>query len=188
VFSNLDGLFAFHTSAEDAEYSHPSSAEPRRTGRPGAGSLSMLCPYQDARTGERLPAFSVQLERLQVGHEQATGLARASARNTAATRSTWSSICSRRWIESRGRSEVVSPAKRSQEHRLLAVHPRPTAVAVVTESPTGDGSRLGASPSRSIRTTSGGVAEQAPLEHARTRLSALHWRRCGYSPVSRTAV
>ena len=63
VFANLDGLFAFHTSAEDAAY----LAEELGGGL-DAQDLLELGQYQcyarltDVRTGERLPAFSVQLE------------------------------------------------------------------------------------------------------------------------------
>jgi hypothetical protein len=63
VFSNLDGLFAFHTSAEDARY----LAEELGGGL-DAQDLLELGHYQcfarltDTRTGERLPTFTVQLE------------------------------------------------------------------------------------------------------------------------------
>jgi hypothetical protein len=63
VFSNLDGLFAFHTSAEDAEY----PAEELGGGL-DTQDLLELGHYQcygrltDVRTGERLPAFSVRLD------------------------------------------------------------------------------------------------------------------------------
>jgi hypothetical protein len=63
VFSNLDGLFAFHTSAEDAEY----LAEELGGGL-NKQDLLELGHYQcyvritDVRNGERLPAFSVRLE------------------------------------------------------------------------------------------------------------------------------
>jgi len=81
VFSNLDGLFAFHTSAEDATY----LAEELGGGL-DAQDLLELGHYQcyaritDVHTGERLPAFSVQLEPPPAGSEQlATRLARLSA-------------------------------------------------------------------------------------------------------------
>jgi hypothetical protein len=63
VFSNLDGLFAFHTSAEDAEY----LAEELGGGLDKQDLLE-LGHYQcygrltDVHTGERLPAFSVRLD------------------------------------------------------------------------------------------------------------------------------
>src|SRR5204863_133526 len=63
VFSNLDGLFAFHTSADDAEY----LAEELGGGM-NKQDLLELGHYQcyaritDVRNGERLPAFSVRLE------------------------------------------------------------------------------------------------------------------------------
>jgi Type IV secretory system Conjugative DNA transfer len=63
VFSNLDGLFAFHVSAEDARY----LAEELGGGL-DAQDLLELGHYQsyarltDVRTGERLPTFSVQLD------------------------------------------------------------------------------------------------------------------------------
>jgi hypothetical protein len=81
VFANLDGLFAFHTSAEDARY----LAEELGGGL-DAQDLLELGHYQtyarltDVRTGERLPAFSVQLEPPPEGDELlAARLARLSA-------------------------------------------------------------------------------------------------------------
>ena len=68
VFSNLDGLFAFHTSAEDAEY----LAEELGGGL-NKQDLLELGHYQcyarltDARTGERLPTFTVRLDAPPVG-------------------------------------------------------------------------------------------------------------------------
>jgi hypothetical protein len=64
VFSNLDGLFAFHVSAEDAVYL---AAE--LGGGLDEQDLLELGHYQcyarltDAATGERLPAFSLRLDR-----------------------------------------------------------------------------------------------------------------------------
>ncbi len=81
VFSNLDGLFAFHTSAEDAAY----LAEELGGGL-DAQDLLELGHYQcyarltDARTGERLPTFSVQLD---PPPESDTGLATTLARLSA---------------------------------------------------------------------------------------------------------
>ena len=49
VFANVDGLFAFHTSAEDARYLAPELGEHRCYARISAG-------------GERLPAFSIHLD------------------------------------------------------------------------------------------------------------------------------
>jgi hypothetical protein len=63
VFANLDGLFAFHTSAEDAAY-----LAPELGGQLDAQDLLELGQYQcyarltDVRTGERLPTFSVRLD------------------------------------------------------------------------------------------------------------------------------
>src|SRR5207302_1732682 len=63
VFSNLEGLFAFHTSAEDARY-----LAPELGGGLDEQDLLELGHFQcyarlsDMRTGERLPAFTVQLE------------------------------------------------------------------------------------------------------------------------------
>src|SRR5207253_3674751 len=68
VFSNLDGLFAFHTSAEDAAY-----LAPELGGGLDDQDLLELGHFQcyarltDARTGERLPTFSVQLDPPPVG-------------------------------------------------------------------------------------------------------------------------
>jgi hypothetical protein len=63
VFSNLDGLFAFHTSAEDAAY----LAEELGGGLDAQdllelGHFQCYARVTDARTGERLPSFSVQLD------------------------------------------------------------------------------------------------------------------------------
>jgi len=81
VFSNLDGLFAFHTSAEDAAYL---AAE--LGGELDAQDLLELGHFQcyarlsDCRTGERLPTFSVQLDPPPAADEQlARRLARLSA-------------------------------------------------------------------------------------------------------------
>ena len=63
VFSNLDGLFAFHTSAEDARY-----LAPELGGGLDEQDLLELAHFQcyarvsDMRTGERLPAFSIHLD------------------------------------------------------------------------------------------------------------------------------
>jgi hypothetical protein len=82
VFSNLDGLFAFHTSAEDAEY----LAEELGGGLDKQDILE-LGHYQtyarltDVRTGERLPSFSVRLDAPPVADSAvAAQLARESAR------------------------------------------------------------------------------------------------------------
>jgi hypothetical protein len=63
VFSNLDGLFAFHVSAEDAAY-----LAPELGGGLDEQDLLELGHYQcyarmtDVATGERLPAFSLRLD------------------------------------------------------------------------------------------------------------------------------
>jgi hypothetical protein len=63
VFSNLDGLFAFHTSAEDASY-----LADELGGGLDAQDLLELGQFQcyarisDPTTGERVPTFSVQLD------------------------------------------------------------------------------------------------------------------------------
>src|SRR6266536_5123589 len=81
VFSNLDGLFAFHTSAEDAAY----LAEELGGGL-DAQDILELGYYQsyarltDVRTGERLPTFSLQLDPPPESNEHlAVRLARLSA-------------------------------------------------------------------------------------------------------------
>lgn len=81
VFSNLDGLFAFHVSAEDARY-----LVDELGGELDAQDLLELGHYQcyaritDVRTGERVPAFHVQLEPPPAANEQLAGhLARFSA-------------------------------------------------------------------------------------------------------------
>jgi len=63
VFSNLDGLFAFHTSAEDAAY----LAEELGGGLETQDLLELgyfqaYARLADSRTGEQLPTFSVQLD------------------------------------------------------------------------------------------------------------------------------
>jgi hypothetical protein len=81
VFSNLDGLFAFHTSAEDARY----LAEELGGGLDAQdllelGHFQAYARVTDVRTGERLPAFSVQLEPPPESNEHlALRLARLSA-------------------------------------------------------------------------------------------------------------
>jgi hypothetical protein len=81
VFSNLDGLFAYHCSAEDARY----LAEELGGGLDEQDLLELgqyhcYARVTDVRTGERLPAFSVHLEPPPEGNEQAaTRLARLSA-------------------------------------------------------------------------------------------------------------
>jgi len=63
VFSNLDGLFAFHTSAEDARY----LADELGGGLDEQdllelGHFQCYARMSDMDTGERLPAFSVRLD------------------------------------------------------------------------------------------------------------------------------
>jgi hypothetical protein len=80
LFSNLDGLFAFHTSAEDARYLVPELGE-----GVDEGDLLELGEYRcyaklSAR-GERLPVFSVQLDPPPAGDPAlAAALAAESAR------------------------------------------------------------------------------------------------------------
>lgn len=60
VFSNIDGLFAFHVSAEDARYLAPelgSAVEEEDLGELG----NHRCYARLTSGGERLPAFSIQL-------------------------------------------------------------------------------------------------------------------------------
>jgi hypothetical protein len=81
VFSNLDGLFAFHTSAEDAAH----LAEELGGGLDAQDLLELgyfqcYARLTDVRSGERLPAFSVQLDAPPESNEHlATRLARLSA-------------------------------------------------------------------------------------------------------------
>jgi hypothetical protein len=81
VFSNLDGLFAFHTSAEDAAY----LAEELGGGLDAQDLLELgyfqcYARLTDAGTGERLPTFSVQLDPPPKGDQTfAVTLARYSA-------------------------------------------------------------------------------------------------------------
>jgi hypothetical protein len=63
AFSNLDGLFAFHTSAEDARY----LADELGGGLDEQDLLELphfecYARLSDIRTGERLPAFTVRLD------------------------------------------------------------------------------------------------------------------------------
>jgi hypothetical protein len=81
VFSNLDGLFAFHTSAEDATY----LAEELGGGLDAQdlvelGDFQCYARMSDARTGERLPTFSLRLDPPAAGDAAfASTLARYSA-------------------------------------------------------------------------------------------------------------
>jgi hypothetical protein len=80
VFANLDGLFAFNCSAEDAEY-----LAPELGGSLDAGDLVELgehqCYARVSLDGERLPAFWVALDPPPVGDAAvAAELAEASAR------------------------------------------------------------------------------------------------------------
>jgi hypothetical protein len=62
VFANLDGLFAFHTSAEDARYLVPElGSEIDEQDLVGLGEHQ--CYVKLSAGGERLPTFSVQLAR-----------------------------------------------------------------------------------------------------------------------------
>jgi len=63
VFSNLDGLFAFHTSAEDARYlaAELGGGLDEQDGLE-LGHYQAYARLSDMRTGERLPAFTVQLD------------------------------------------------------------------------------------------------------------------------------
>jgi hypothetical protein len=81
VFSNLDGLFAFHTSAEDAAYlADELGGDLDTQDLLELGHYHCYARLTDVRTGERLPAFSVQLEPPPEGNEHlATRLARLSA-------------------------------------------------------------------------------------------------------------
>ena len=82
VFSNLDGLFAFHTSAEDAEYLAPELAEASTPRRPGA---QYQCYAHHGRSNrERLPA-SRQPEPLLSATRIRQSRARASADRYIAT-------------------------------------------------------------------------------------------------------
>jgi len=61
VFSNLDGLFAFHTSAEDARYLVPElGGEVDEQDLVGLGEHQ--CYVKLSASGERLPTFWVQLD------------------------------------------------------------------------------------------------------------------------------
>ena len=81
VFSNLDGLFAFHTSAEDASY----LAEELGGGLDAQdllelGQFQCYARISDSASGERLPSFSVQLDPPPIGDPSvAASIARASA-------------------------------------------------------------------------------------------------------------
>jgi hypothetical protein len=63
VFSNLDGLFAFHTSAEDARYLAPElGGGLEEQDLLELGHFQFYARMSDMRTGERLPAFTVELD------------------------------------------------------------------------------------------------------------------------------
>jgi hypothetical protein len=82
VFSNLDGLFAFHTSAEDAEYlAEELGGGLNKQDILELGHYQAYARLSDVRTGERIPAFSVRLDAPPVGDLAiAAELARESAR------------------------------------------------------------------------------------------------------------
>jgi hypothetical protein len=61
VFANLDGLFAFHTSAEDARYLVPELGEEIDV-QDLVGLGEHQCYVKLSLAGERLPTFSVQLD------------------------------------------------------------------------------------------------------------------------------
>src|SRR5205085_10363569 len=68
VFSNLDGLFAFHTSAEDPEYlAEELGGGLNKQDVLELGHYQCYARLTDVRTGERLPAFSMRLEAPPVG-------------------------------------------------------------------------------------------------------------------------
>jgi hypothetical protein len=63
VFANLDGLFAFHTSAEDAHFLAPElGGELMDQDLLELGHYQCYARLTDVRTGERLPAFTVRLD------------------------------------------------------------------------------------------------------------------------------
>jgi hypothetical protein len=81
VFSNLDGLFAFHTSAEDARYLAPElGGGLEEQDLLELGHFQFYARMSDMRTGERLPAFTVELDPPQRPDDTvAAELARASS-------------------------------------------------------------------------------------------------------------
>jgi hypothetical protein len=81
VFSNLDGLFAFHTSAEDAEYlAEELGGGLNKQDVLELGHYQCYARLTDARTGERLPTFTVHLDAPPIGNSAvASQLAAASA-------------------------------------------------------------------------------------------------------------
>src|SRR5205807_1736600 len=81
VFSNLDGLFAFHTSAEDAHYLAPElGGGLDEQDILELGHFQCYARLSDMRTGERLPAFTVRLDPPPLSDSALTAeLARASA-------------------------------------------------------------------------------------------------------------
>ena len=81
VFSNLDGLFAFHTSAEDAEYlAEELGGGLNKQDVLELGHYQCYARLTDARTGERLPTFTVHLDAPPIGNPAvAARLAAASA-------------------------------------------------------------------------------------------------------------
>ena len=81
VVSNLDGLFAFHTSAEDAEYlAEELGGGLNKQDLLELGHYRCYARMTDVRTGERLPAFSVRLDPPPLGDSAvADRLAAASA-------------------------------------------------------------------------------------------------------------
>jgi hypothetical protein len=82
VFSNLDGLLAFHTSAEDATYlADELGGDLDAQDLLELGHFACYARVTDMRSGERLPTFSVRLDPPPVGISPTavTELARLSA-------------------------------------------------------------------------------------------------------------
>lgn len=82
VFSNLDGLLAFHTSAEDATYlADELGGDLDAQDLLELGHFACYARLTDMRSGERLPTFSVRLDPPPVGSSAAAveALARLSA-------------------------------------------------------------------------------------------------------------
>jgi hypothetical protein len=114
VFANLDGLFAFHTSAEDAHFLAPElGGELMDQDLLELGHYQCYARLTDVRTGERLPAFTVRLD----PHRPATPSSRLDWPTTqpnamGETRWTWTSTC-----KARG-SESMAPGQRSTRQTI----------------------------------------------------------------------
>ena len=135
VFSNLDGLFAFHTSAEDAALPRRGAGRRARcTGPARVRSLPVYARVTDVRTGERLPTFSVSwIRRPKAMHRWPSASPELRRNAMAVMRWMWNSTSSPPWsasvvhvgrqrvtraLRSRQRYPGPDPSRRDRGHRI----------------------------------------------------------------------